>query len=243
MIDVQRVDYIRVPVTDMEKATQFYEEVLGLERNPNSRAEDWVEYETGNVTLAVMTPHTHEYEFTPLPPGRSRSGCQMSPRRRRSWRQPACRSTRCGIRASAEGPGSAIRTGTRFCSTTATSRTSKADVAAWTWPDSLDALTAAPESHRLLFENDDVRVLETTIASGATTGLHTHRWPGPLYVLSFDHFVRRDADGTVLVDTREGGVLPEPGSAVWSASLAPHTLENVGAADIHVIGVELKRPD
>ena len=69
MIEVQRVDYIRVPVTDMEKATQFYEEVLGLERNPNSRAEDWVEYETGNVTLAVMTPHTHEYEFTPLPPG------------------------------------------------------------------------------------------------------------------------------------------------------------------------------
>jgi hypothetical protein len=43
--------------------------VLGLERNPNSPAEDWVEYETGNVTLAVMTPHTHDYEFTPLPPG------------------------------------------------------------------------------------------------------------------------------------------------------------------------------
>ena len=30
---------------------------------------DWVEYETGNVTLAVMTPHTHDMEFTPLPPG------------------------------------------------------------------------------------------------------------------------------------------------------------------------------
>jgi len=41
VIDVQRVDYIRVPVTDMEKATQFYGEVLGLERNPNSHAEDW----------------------------------------------------------------------------------------------------------------------------------------------------------------------------------------------------------
>ena len=25
--------------------------------------------ETGNVTLAVMTPHTHDYEFAPLPPG------------------------------------------------------------------------------------------------------------------------------------------------------------------------------
>src|SRR4026208_806706 len=53
----------------MQKANHFYGDVLGLERNPNSRAEDWVEYETGNVTLAVMTPHTHEYEFTPLPPG------------------------------------------------------------------------------------------------------------------------------------------------------------------------------
>jgi catechol 2,3-dioxygenase-like lactoylglutathione lyase family enzyme len=69
VIDVQRVDSIRVPVTDMEKANHVYGEVLGLERNPNSPGEDWVEYETGNVTLAVMTPHTHDYEFTPLPPG------------------------------------------------------------------------------------------------------------------------------------------------------------------------------
>ena len=69
MLDVERVDYIRVPVTDMEAANRFYGEVLGLERNPNLAHEDWVEYEAGNVTLAVMTPHTHDYEFTPLPPG------------------------------------------------------------------------------------------------------------------------------------------------------------------------------
>ncbi len=68
-MQVERVDYIRVPVTDMEKANHFYGEVLGLERNPNSPDEDWVEYEVGNVTLAVMTPHTHDDEFTPLPPG------------------------------------------------------------------------------------------------------------------------------------------------------------------------------
>ena len=69
MIEVLRVDYIRVPVTDMAEANHFYGELLGLERNPNSPADDWVEYETSNVTLAVMTPHTHDYEFTPLPPG------------------------------------------------------------------------------------------------------------------------------------------------------------------------------
>jgi catechol 2,3-dioxygenase-like lactoylglutathione lyase family enzyme len=69
MLDVQRVDYIRIPVTDMEKANRFYGEVLGLERNPHLSHDDWVEYEAGNVTLAVMTPRSHNYEFTPLPPG------------------------------------------------------------------------------------------------------------------------------------------------------------------------------
>ncbi len=68
MIDVVRVDYVRVPVDDMDAANHFYGEVLGLRRNPNSPGDDWVEYEAGNVTLAVMTPHTHEYEFAPLPP-------------------------------------------------------------------------------------------------------------------------------------------------------------------------------
>ena len=68
MIGVERVDYVRIPVTDMEKADHFYGEVLGLERNPNSPGEDWVEYEAANVTLVVMTPHTHDYDFAPLPP-------------------------------------------------------------------------------------------------------------------------------------------------------------------------------
>jgi catechol 2,3-dioxygenase-like lactoylglutathione lyase family enzyme len=65
---VERVDYIRVPVTDIEQAKHFYGELLGLKLNPNSPSDDWLEYEAGNVTLAVMTPHTHDYEFTALPP-------------------------------------------------------------------------------------------------------------------------------------------------------------------------------
>jgi catechol 2,3-dioxygenase-like lactoylglutathione lyase family enzyme len=68
VIEVERVDYVRVPVTDMAEANHFYGEVLGLRRNPNSPDDDWVEYEVGNLTLAVMTPHTHDDEFVPLPP-------------------------------------------------------------------------------------------------------------------------------------------------------------------------------
>jgi predicted enzyme related to lactoylglutathione lyase len=68
LIDVERVDYIRVPVDDIEKAKHFYGDVLGLKRFEKLQHDDWIEYETGNVTLAVMTPHTHEYEFSALPP-------------------------------------------------------------------------------------------------------------------------------------------------------------------------------
>jgi len=68
VIEIQRVDYVCVPVTDIEDAKRFYGEVLGLAESPNSPGDDWIEYEAGNVTLAVMTPHTHDYEFTELPP-------------------------------------------------------------------------------------------------------------------------------------------------------------------------------
>jgi predicted enzyme related to lactoylglutathione lyase len=44
---------------------RFYEETLGLERNPNS-SDRWVEFETSNLTIAILP---HEYtgrgEFTP----------------------------------------------------------------------------------------------------------------------------------------------------------------------------------
>ena len=75
----------------------------------------------------------------------------------------------------------------------------------WRWPDELDALSAAPENHRLLLENERVRVLQTHIPVGATTPVHTHRWPSIEYVLSGSHFVRRDGNGNVKLDTRVAG--------------------------------------
>jgi predicted enzyme related to lactoylglutathione lyase len=54
LIDAQRVDFIAVPVKDLARADQFYGETLGLARHPKS-GERWVEYETGNLTLALST--------------------------------------------------------------------------------------------------------------------------------------------------------------------------------------------
>lgn len=45
----------------------------------------------------------------------------------------------------------------------------------WPWPEEQDALAAAPLHHKLLFENDQVRVLDTRITPGETTALHTHQ--------------------------------------------------------------------
>jgi catechol 2,3-dioxygenase-like lactoylglutathione lyase family enzyme len=68
VIDAQRVDFIAVPTNDVEKAEEFYGQVLGLETNPNS-LHDWIEFETGNVTLALVSAEGHGLEFLPLPPG------------------------------------------------------------------------------------------------------------------------------------------------------------------------------
>jgi mannose-6-phosphate isomerase-like protein (cupin superfamily) len=110
----------------------------------------------------------------------------------------------------------------------------------WNWPDSLDALVAAADFHTLLFANDDVRVLETRIGPGETTPVHTHRWPGVLYVVSGSEFVRRNGNGDVLVDSRADGSVLEPGAATWSPPLPPHTLENVGEREIRIVSVEMK---
>src|SRR5213595_1589895 len=71
------------------------------------------------------------------------------------------------------------------------------------WPAGLDALIAAPQHHKLLFENESVRVLDANIPAGEITALHTHRFPASLYIISWSDFVRYDAEGNVLLDSRK----------------------------------------
>lgn len=49
----ERIDFVALPVEDLARADAFYGETLGLGRNPESSGERWVEYETGNLTLAL----------------------------------------------------------------------------------------------------------------------------------------------------------------------------------------------
>jgi predicted enzyme related to lactoylglutathione lyase len=68
VIQPQRVDFIAVPTQDRDRAERFYAETLGLEKNPLS-TDSWVEFETGNVTLALVAPEQIGLDFAPLPFG------------------------------------------------------------------------------------------------------------------------------------------------------------------------------
>ena len=52
------------------------------------------------------------------------------------------------------------------------------------FPDGFDAVQAAPKSHKVVFENAFVRVLEVSVSPGTTVPMHHHRWPSLL--LSWD---------------------------------------------------------
>jgi hypothetical protein len=104
----------------------------------------------------------------------------------------------------------------------------------------MDALQAAPQQHRLMLENEHVRVLDTCVRPGETVPLHTHHWPAVLHLTSWSDFIRRDEKGQVLVDTRGK---PPPASVpltIWSPPLPLHTLENVGTTELRAWSVEIK---
>ena len=103
---------------------------------------------------------------------------------------------------------------------------------------SLDALIAAPEFHRLLLENDDVRVLETRSARGDSARAHALLAERATTLAA--HFVRRDGEGNVLGDTRAAD-LSRGRNMRLARAMPPHSVENVGSTDIRLLTVELKR--
>jgi len=109
----------------------------------------------------------------------------------------------------------------------------------WPYDDALDALAADGKHHKLVMENERVRVLETVIPPGARTAVHTHRWPSVLYMLSVSDFLRYDDHGHTITDSRAQPPVPK-GGAVHVPPMPPHSVENIGSSEIRMINVEWK---
>ena len=112
------------------------------------------------------------------------------------------------------------------------------------WPRDQDAVISAKKNHKILLENDSVRVLEVTILPGEKEAVHHHQWPGVLYVMEGEDFIDRDGEGNVIFDSRKipsFHSIKRPKTS-WTGPQGPHSIENLSKTQaIRIIRVEIKK--
>jgi len=112
----------------------------------------------------------------------------------------------------------------------------------WAWPESLDAIKAAPLSHKILYEDSNTRILYVTVNPGALEPVHTHRWkslawavknpPFTLYHYKIDH-------NRLLVGDSFTTQLPINKVNAWGPE-QPHSIRNNGKDTLILYRIEFK---
>ena len=112
----------------------------------------------------------------------------------------------------------------------------------WRWPDSLDAVKAAPHNHRVLYEDAKVRILDVTVQAGEKENLHYHRWPSIILIDSPAKKREYTSNGKVVLTDRPSAetVLP---IIVRMGPTEPHAIENLDTNVLHLYRIELKQLD
>jgi quercetin dioxygenase-like cupin family protein len=104
------------------------------------------------------------------------------------------------------------------------------------WTPENDALAAAPQNHKLLFENEEVRVVEVSVQPGVREPLHAHRYPSVIYYVSAAH-LKEYSPGAAPVDRSR-----HDGDVIFLPIGPPHQMENVETSKpLKAIRVELKK--
>jgi hypothetical protein len=115
------------------------------------------------------------------------------------------------------------------------------DPAAWPWPDELDAVVAAPASHRVVFENELTRVLEVVIGPGEREPTHTHRWPS-IMLVDRPARIRYYAGDTLTYTSPEPTSSVEPKPRVsWLDPEGPHSVDNIDEHAYGAFRIEFKQ--
>jgi predicted metal-dependent enzyme (double-stranded beta helix superfamily) len=110
----------------------------------------------------------------------------------------------------------------------------------WPWPETMDALLAAPASHRVLLENDRVRVLEVVIEPRTREPEHTHRAVSVM-IVDEPSQIRYYAGDTLRYESQGRDRSSPAGERVsWMEPEGPHSVENIDERRYHAIRVELK---
>jgi hypothetical protein len=105
-------------------------------------------------------------------------------------------------------------------------------------PDAPDAVVAAPLSHKVLYEDRDIRVLDVMLAAHAREPFHSHAWPGVAYVLALPatrYFTPDDPDPPL--DTPPPNATPR---VVPMPAAGRHAVQNESDFAGHAIRFEVK---
>jgi len=100
-------------------------------------------------------------------------------------------------------------------------------------PQTDDSTSVAPHVYRVLFENENVRVLESRTTPGTATAMHSH--PGLVFgyrILPSRSRITFPDGNTVELDSQPG--------AFWIDSPSRHSVQNSGSTDSHTLLVEVK---
>ena len=62
---ISGVDFVGIPTHKLERAVAFYGDTLGLHRSGRCLERNYAEFETGNLTLAIMGAESTGREHTP----------------------------------------------------------------------------------------------------------------------------------------------------------------------------------
>lgn len=109
----------------------------------------------------------------------------------------------------------------------------------WPWPEAMDALVAAPASHRILLDNDRVRVLEVVIEPGTREPEHTHQMASVM-IVDESARIRYYQGDTLLAESRDRSGSLSGVRMHWMEPEGPHAVENVDERRFHAIRIELK---
>ena len=119
----------------------------------------------------------------------------------------------------------------------------------WPWHDSLDALVAASDYHKLVYEDSSMRVLEVTVMPGKLDPIHTHKGKSIVWVthsspLLYKTYEMDSNNNWTLVKTDTIIVKPEElNKAVWEKPEPPHSVENIGKEIFKLYRIEYKTND
>ena len=52
----------------------------------------------------------------------------------------------------------------------------------WKWPENLDALKAAPDNHKIVYEDDNMRILAVILDGKKSEPVHTHKYKSVMWI-------------------------------------------------------------